>query len=118
MCNIWKQQCKVTVRANEKLCPSCKGQGAEFVNASFKQRHFTVKYCPLCKGEGKVDWIAAVTKRPEHEIDPKPWHGIASRKVKKIKIKCIGAQKCKKRLKRLWNNRKDKAFGYPWWYEY
>ena len=68
-------------------------------------------------GEGKIDWITAVRGRPK-PVEQKPWHGISSHKVKRIKIKCTGPQRCKKKLKRLWKDRGIKAFGQPWYYEY
>ena len=62
-CNIWIQQCEVPLRRTESQCPICKGQGAFFINASFKQRKFQVRMCDLCQGRGRVDWITAITKK-------------------------------------------------------
>jgi DnaJ-class molecular chaperone len=106
VCNVWKCECSVNIKTSEKLCPFCKGQGGKFVNASFKQKYFTVRQCILCRGEGKVDWIKAITKKMEPYLSPAGYH--ATLKAKEIKMKCTGPQNCKKRLLRIWRQREDK----------
>ena len=98
VCNIWKCECYVTLKSDQNLCPKCKGQGAVFINVSFKQRHFSVQRCPLCLGEGKVDWITTINKQFPISNDGYP----LKFKVKQIKMRCIGPKHCKKKLKRLW----------------
>ena len=106
ICNIWKQKCKPSLRRSEKWCPTCKGLGASFVDISFKQRYVTLRRCFLCGGEGKVDWLVAITKRPAKE------YPIRSA-LKDVRLKCPGHMKCKKTLKRLWQNTKNFSKG-PW----
>jgi DnaJ-class molecular chaperone len=98
ICNIWKSQCYVSLKHDEELCPLCKGQGALFLNASFKRKIFTVRSCRLCMGEGKIGWITRITKKLP--LSDKGLPIIA--KLKDIKIRCTGPQRCKKTLKRLW----------------
>jgi len=109
-CNIWIQQCKVPLRKNESQCPICKGQGATFINASFKQRKFQVKRCDLCQGWGRVDWVTAITKkRPDNnEIV-----SLLNQDKKYIHMKCSGHLKCKKKLKRLWGNQDNRFKKFP-----
>ena len=110
VCNIWKSECNVKVRTGENLCPYCKGQGASFSSAHFKQRYFVVTWCILCRGEGKVDWLKAVNKRIEPLRTPGGYPTVGY-KTKGIKVRCIGPQRCKKTLKRMWKDRKLKSFG-------
>lgn len=110
VCNIWKCECNVKVRSDESLCPLCKGQGASFSSAHFKQRYFAITWCLLCRGEGKVDWLKAVNKRIEPLITTGGYPTIGY-KTRDIKIRCIGPQKCKKTLKRMWKDRQLKSFG-------
>jgi DnaJ-class molecular chaperone len=109
ICNIWKCHCNVTLKHDEQLCPKCKGKGAEFLNASFKRRNFSVAWCSLCLGEGKVDWIRAINRQR-----PKSPNGYPiSIKVNQIKMRCTGPLHCKKKLKRLWSQ--NKKFSDPWY---
>jgi len=108
-CNIWKQQCKVHLTRDERQCPTCKGQGATFLNASFKQRKFHVKRCSLCRGKGKVDWIQAITKKPNEDAIK----GFPMYDKKYIHMKCSGHLKCKKKLKRLWTNQDNQFKKFP-----
>jgi len=101
-CNIWKQQCKIPISGKERLCPACQGRGANFLNASFKSRKFEVRCCPMCAGDGKVDWITAITKKPKFKLDDR----LFQRDIKEIHMKCSGPSRCKKRLKRLWLEKK------------
>ena len=108
-CNIWKSECFISLRDGSQLCPDCKGRGGIFLNVSFKQRNFTVQRCPVCVGKGKVDWIQAITKQL-----PVTNMGYPIRlKSKYIKMRCVGQQHCKKKLKRLWmdNKRFEKFLG-------
>ena len=104
-CNIWKQQCRVPIHKHERQCPDCKGQGAFFLNASFKHRCFTIKKCYLCAGEGKVDWIIAITKKPLPDSSGHTFT-LSTANNKDIRMKCSGPDKCKKKLKRLWIEKK------------
>ena len=117
VCNIWKQQCNVKLRNGEKLCPDCKGKAATFLNASFKQRHFTVRRCPLCIGEGKIDWITAITGQAAKDSN-RPTYASLTDRVKDIKMRCTGPLNCKKKLKRLWYKRDVKPFGLNYYQVY
>jgi DnaJ-class molecular chaperone len=110
ICNIWKCHCNVKVKDDEQLCPECKGQGASFLNASFKQRNFSVVWCSLCLGEGKVDWITAINKQRPNSTKGYP---IIVPKTKEIKMRCTGPLHCKKQLKRFWSEKKK--FSDPWY---
>lgn len=107
-CNIWKPKCEPKLVKGEKWCPYCKGLGAKFVDISFKQRYVTLRRCFTCNGEGKIDWITAITHQP---IDPRSM--LSSSSMKDVNLKCRGHLKCKKRLKRLWQNEKQFDKG-PW----
>lgn len=102
-CNIWKQQCKIPISGREKLCSACHGRGCTFLNASFKSRKFEVRQCHMCKGEGKVDWITAITKKPQLELNGR----LFQRDIKEIHMKCSGPTRCKKKLKRIWLEKKN-----------
>jgi len=109
-CNIWIQQCEVPLKKDEAECPKCKGQGASFINASFKQRKFQVKRCSLCQGLGKVDWITAITKKRPDENEIVGFH---NRDKKYIHMKCSGHLNCKKKLKRLWSEQDNRFKKFP-----
>ncbi len=100
MCNIWTHQCKPCLIKDEKWCPICNGLGASFINISFKLKSVHIRQCYLCKGEGKVDWITAVTKKITETIV----RTIDTQKH--VNLNCAGHLKCKKKLKRLWQNKK------------
>ena len=109
VCNIWKCQCDVKLRHDEQLCPMCNGQGARFLNASFKQKYLTIMWCKLCIGEGKIDWIRAINQ----QFPTSPDGYTLPINTRDIKMKCIGPEHCKKKLKRLWMN--EKSFTDPHW---
>jgi len=102
-CNIWKQQCKIPVYRKETLCPNCNGHGGRLLNPSFKTRKFEIRKCPMCAGDGKVDWITAITKKPKLNLDGR----LFQRDIKEIHMKCSGPNRCKKRLKRIWQQEKN-----------
>jgi hypothetical protein len=112
VCNVWKCQCYVDLKGGHQLCPMCNGHGAKFLNASFKQRHFTVIWCKLCIGEGKVDWIRAINKQFPINPSGDPYRII----TKDIKMRCTGPKHCKKQLKRIWMN--NKRFCNPYYETY
>ena len=103
ICNIWKQQCKIPVNKQERLCPNCNGRGGRLLNPSFKTRKFEIRKCPMCAGDGKVDWITAITKKPKLNLDGR----LFQRDIKEIHMKCSGPNRCKKRLKRIWQQEKN-----------
>jgi len=109
ICNIWTCKCETLLFNGDTLCPWCKGRGGKFVNVSFKTRKFTVTKCILCQGEGKVDWIQAIMKKP-----PKGYSYLFSRQ-KDIKMRCTGADHCKKKLLRLFRQRDDNKYIGPNW---
>ena len=92
-CNIWKRECFVFLKDEEKICPDCNGHGAVFLSAHFKQRYFIIKICALCRGAGKVDWILYITRSSVRGL--KLIHN-----TKEIPIKCPRNKRCK-RLRRL-----------------
>lgn len=112
ICNIWKCQCYMHLKHDDQLCPMCNGRGGVFLNAAFKQRKFTVMSCKLCLGEGKVDWIRAINR--QFPVNPNGYPYAI--KTKDIKIRCIGPKHCKKKLKRLWMDKKK--FSDPWYQIY
>lgn len=101
-CNIWKPQCNPVLVKGQKWCPHCNGLGASFVNISFKLRSIELRKCFMCKGAGKVDWITAITKRPDD-----PGSIYKADNIKEVSLKCSGQFRCKKRLKRLWQKYKN-----------
>ncbi len=109
VCNIWKCNCEVPVFYGEQLCPWCKGQGGMFENAAFKRRKFEIKKCLMCSGEGKVDWIQAITQK-----SPNYYRYYKTGTTKEINMKCSGPNRCKKKLLRLFRDRKYKHIGVKW----
>ena len=105
VCNIWLQKCETFLRKDEVICPWCKGWGGSLFEPHFKSRTFSVKRCILCSGHGKIDWILSVTKKPPRENILRP-------QTKTIKMRCTGPLQCRRKLKRIWDQREKRAFGY------
>lgn len=113
-CNIWLHKCKPVLGKAEKWCPKCNGLGASFADISFKQRYVTLKKCLICEGKGKVDWISAITQRPIH---PNNKFKFNLKNSKDVRLRCPGHLRCKKRLKRMWQETKKFSPG-PWHEDY